>query len=399
MSYNLSFYRLISRIYSVADVKSAFVEKDAGTSGTVMLQWINAAQLDLWKLLHRRDGDDFWMSQTDLSITAGDGYYVFTDTYGAAPWKIHRFDYARNVTTNVDVTSPLSYSDEASGEPLLGLLPDNGADPIGTLGTAHLLPASGTYTVTLEAEIANPNGSASDVSIWYSTTSGDDFSAVSLSDPECVTVSVGAGTTNTHTYTWTITHDNATSTSYLGFGAFCGDSGLSINSVTLTITGTYVSSTTQVVTTVGETRYPMNRYNLSDKCLDTRSYSWDGRAIEYDIRWPRVYFHPINRNAEIVRMYYVPKPTMVLSATSDSDGYVDQPVAENIDYIILRCAIRARHKQQQDANELEKELQYWLDNFNKDTGRDAGKAIPLTDVYGHDTNMHPDIYFHTRGFY
>lgn len=362
-----------NRILSLADVSENFVNNLDDDNFTNIC---NDTQYELYRLLFNIYGEDMIQTYADLLIPAGDGFYEWGSNYRInLPFALLRVDYVDAVSTSTPNYSAISYSDEASGEPLLELWPDYGVEPIGTIGTAHLLPASGTYTITLEAEIANPNGSASDVSIWYSTTSGDDFSGVSLLDPECQTVSVGAGTTDTHEYTWTITYDGSTSTSYLGFGAFCGDSGLSINSVTLTISGTYLSSTTTTYSPGTGVRYPMSRYDLAGKTLDDTPKSWGQSYVEYDFRPPRLYFYPKNADPKYVRIYYVAKPAIL---TSD-DGYVEWITQEHIELATIMAAQHIMCKDEQAMTELNVIYQTYLDRIKRMPPRDHANPKHVID--------------------
>lgn len=126
-------------------------------------------------------------------------------------------------------------------------------------------------------------------------------------------------------------------------------------------------------------RIPMERFDLIQKNMDTSEYSWEGTNVEYDFRPPRLYFHPINQNEETFRLYYIPKPTVLVS----NDGYVSLVTEEHIELATIMVAMHIFTKEQTSFTELEKLYNIYMERLKKMPPRDHGKPKHIIDVQGH----------------
>lgn len=123
-------------------------------------------------------------------------------------------------------------------------------------------------------------------------------------------------------------------------------------------------------------RVPMERYDLIQEAFDTEEYDWDSVEVQYDWRPPRLYFNPINSNNETVRMYYIPKPSVL---TSD-EQYVSLVTEEHIELASIMVAMHIFAKEETSFTELEKLYTIYMDRLTKMPPRDHGKPKHIINV-------------------
>ena len=130
----------------------------------------------------------------------------------------------------------------------------------------------------------------------------------------------------------------------------------------------------------GDKRYPMQRYSLSNQVLSTTAQEWDAN-VKYDFTPPYLRFHPLNKNTEVVRMYYVRKPDIL-----EGSENLNNVTTEHYHLVALVAAIMLRTKEESSTTELERERDRYIETLKRTMQRDQGQALPITDVYGMNCN-------------
>lgn len=140
-------------------------------------------------------------------------------------------------------------------------------------------------------------------------------------------------------------------------------------------------------------RIPLKRYTIANKVWDDTAKSWGERNVTYDWRPPRIYFNPINADAEVIRIYYVPRP-VILTEDTENIHWISTDHAELFSII---AAMKIYAKGETPTTELQRLYDNYLLRIKQMLPIDHGQPKYIQDVQERGVfGVDCDSYFRER---